>query len=867
MVYLLGLIGSIYQTKGNYDTALQWFQQGNAVARESKKDALIVSALIFEGLLYQEWSRYEEAIAAYEEALPIAMRMKADIAWKDVLIGSAMLPFGAFLEVMDMHDTSDAVYQSSFQTLQRIPANALFQKRISEGYLRSSIGAVYAAWGKYDEAVEANTLAIAYFQRTSEIWGVGMGYQQLGSVYLAWGRYDDARGYFEQAIWAFRRANDQLYVSSAFHSLGEAYQKMGQFDNALGALQQALHIAQTSGQESDMAASLNKIGQLYREQGQYDEALTSIEQALELDKKAGREAAIATDLQNLGEVYRLRGEHDRAIAAFEDALQRNRDLKRLPDIANNLTSIGNIAHGEQRYADAIPFLEEAVTIKEQLRQTASSDIRRDYFASQITAYCLLISCYINIKDFPNAFRIMELSRAKTLEERLSGAKSVAAAQLAGVQANLPEQTAILMYAETGERTLARLLITKTAVSGVEDDVECALSAALDANASINNVAGETAVSGEKRGLNLDDESTETASPEKPEPIYRDLESAIREYRGMLTGSIDEQQAFDRLSNSIYRLLFDGFDVALQGKTRLMILPDGMLNFLPFETLRDDKGRYLVESFLMTYAQSVGVSEALAQRRYREERKPLLAFGGAVYEAGSYREEMRDAIINLTSLRAQVDDALRRGASLRSLYRQAGRGSWINLPGTLTEVNAIASVTPDAELVTGADVNETKIKELAASTTLQQYRVLHFATHGDANPEIPELSALVLSQADDEKNDGYLSAGEIVRLNFAADFVNLSACETGLGKLYSGEGVVGLTQAFLLAGANGLSVSLWSVADESTAQFMTALYQIAHERGIGFAEASSEIKRRFIRGDFGAEWTHPYFWAPFVYYGK
>jgi CHAT domain-containing protein len=121
----------------------------------------------------------------------------------------------------------------------------------------------------------------------------------------------------------------------------------------------------------------------------------------------------------------------------------------------------------------------------------------------------------------------------------------------------------------------------------------------------------------------------------------------------------------------------------------------------------------------------------------------------------------------------------------------------------------------------------------------------------------------------------LSINEVVDLDIKADFVSLSACQTGLGKLYSGEGVVGLTQAFLIAGANGLSVSLWSVADESTAQFMVALYKLAEDPstslrtggGIGYAEAMTEVKRRFINGDFGEKWQAPYYWAPFVYYGN
>ncbi len=125
-------------------------------------------------------------------------------------------------------------------------------------------------------------------------------------------------------------------------------------------------------------------------------------------------------------------------------------------------------------------------------------------------------------------------------------------------------------------------------------------------------------------------------------------------------------------------------------------------------------------------------------------------------------------------------------------------------------------------------------------------------HGIVVPELPGLSSLVFSQFKEEKEgeDGYLRMNEIAGLDINADFVNLSACETGLGKIFGGEGVVGLTQSFLIAGANGLSVSLWQVSDHSTSQFMVELYTLVNSQGLSYADAINSVKRRFINGDFG-----------------
>jgi CHAT domain-containing protein len=113
-------------------------------------------------------------------------------------------------------------------------------------------------------------------------------------------------------------------------------------------------------------------------------------------------------------------------------------------------------------------------------------------------------------------------------------------------------------------------------------------------------------------------------------------------------------------------------------------------------------------------------------------------------------------------------------------------------------------------------------------------------------------------------DGYLTVSEVARLHLSADFVNLSACETGLGRVYQGEGVAGLAQSFLIAGADAVSVSLWQVADKSTADFMTGFYSLVNAKGMSYSAAMMEMKRTFIKKP---EYRHPFYWAPFVYYGR
>ena len=244
-------------------------------------------------------------------------------------------------------------------------------------------------------------------------------------------------------------------------------------------------------------------------------------------------------------------------------------------------------------------------------------------------------------------------------------------------------------------------------------------------------------------------------------------------------------------------------------------------------------------------------------------------GGAVYEPITAAITPIDNARQLTALQQETDRVGQEKRSARSAYTRLGFGNWSNLPGTLKEVNELSAIVKNSDTLTGDKVTENRVKQYSKDGKLADYKIIHFATHGMVVPEIPELSAIVLSQFKSEKEgeDGYLRMGEIARLNLAADFVNLSACETGLGRIYGGEGVVGLTQSFLIAGANGLSVSLWQVADDSTAKFMTELYTKTETTGMGYNQAITEVKRGFINGDYGEQWKSPFYWSPFVYYGK
>jgi CHAT domain-containing protein len=191
-----------------------------------------------------------------------------------------------------------------------------------------------------------------------------------------------------------------------------------------------------------------------------------------------------------------------------------------------------------------------------------------------------------------------------------------------------------------------------------------------------------------------------------------------------------------------------------------------------------------------------------------------------------------------------------------------------LPNTRTEAEAILSLDSSSPGGPGKSVFDFAANRAAATgDDLGQYRIIHLATHGFLNSLNPELSGLAFSLVDEKGSpqNGFLLAPEIYNLKLpATDLIVLSACQTGLGKEVSGEGVVGLTRGFMYAGAPRVVVSLWNVNDRATADLMKRFYQAMLVKGLRPAAAlrAAQIELLKLR-----EWRAPYYWAAFSLQGE
>ncbi|NJL91236.1 MAG: CHAT domain-containing protein, partial [Coleofasciculaceae cyanobacterium SM2_1_6] len=300
-----------------------------------------------------------------------------------------------------------------------------------------------------------------------------------------------------------------------------------------------------------------------------------------------------------------------------------------------------------------------------------------------------------------------------------------------------------------------------------------------------------------------------------------------------------------------------------GNRRIVIISDGALQYVPFGALPDpraENNRYqpLLVNNEVVYLPSASTLHTLRNETQNRPPAPktLAILADPVFAADDQRVTQHSTPVptNELSLIAQNFDRAARDT----------RGAWNRLPGTRQEANTILNLVPESDRLAYFDFQANR--ENALSNQLSQYRFIHWATHGFANAQKPELSGIVMSLVGEngQQQDGYLLLGDIFNLNFNADLVVLSACETGLGEVVQGEGLIGLTRGLMYAGTPRVVTSLWAVPDSQTADLMGKFYEKMLQENLSPAAA---LRAAQLETFNSRNWVAPYYWAAFTLQGE
>jgi CHAT domain-containing protein len=349
------------------------------------------------------------------------------------------------------------------------------------------------------------------------------------------------------------------------------------------------------------------------------------------------------------------------------------------------------------------------------------------------------------------------------------------------------------------------------------------------------------------------------------PKAAEIETSAKNFRDAVTApsSRNSPNQVTEANDAISQMILQPVAAQL-GQKRLLIVSDGVLNYLPFAALSlpgksgENGNPPLIVDHEIVLLPS-GSTLGILRQNYADLPAPtrtLAIFADPVFSGNDERVQ--------NSSSATTQQAVEAANPGLSRSRGDNNVQFDRLKFTRKEAQIIQALVPANSITQSFDFAASRAA--ATGSNLSQYKIIHFATHGLANSDYPELSGIILSLIDEKGNalNGFLRLTDIFNLKLAADLVVLSACQTGLGQNIQGEGMVGLTRGFMYAGAKRVVVSLWSVDDEGTAALMSSFYQKMLQKGLTPAAALRAAQLEMWKQE---KWNSPYYWAAFTLQGE
>lgn len=740
----------------------------------------------------------------------------------------------------------------------------------------------YDALNDYQQALGVKSLPGAF--KANALNAIALTYAEL---YL----HDLAAHYFKRALDQARLAANLPAQMVALTGLADLYQRQGASDNAMPLITQAVRLGEQSQADADPALLIVK-GRVIQEQGALEEAKGAFEEAQEIYVKTANVAGQVKALCALSALALRAGQQPAALAQAEKAVSlAEQQAKRAVGMADDINALElrwpawlSQARAERalgRKAEALNSYSRAIRHLIPMWWTVyiATEASAVAFREEVqAAYRENVDLLMELGQFKKAYDLADEAKARTLLNFTGARQATPRAEDGEEEAALREMA----------HTIARLRLQWLAPD-LSREQQAELQKELDeAELKQKEVQSRAEMKQTKKRLvwtplaSADELQKQTARNQtvlaefflgedrsfawlfahgelffEILPARPEIERGVRSFLALLAAPpnyLVMERDLARLraqAEALFTTLFGRLSEHLEPGKRLIVVPDGLLHYLPFESLIRN-GRYLVEDHEISYNPSASMlglwPEAGGRVAVADDKLELFAVGDPVFGSGA-------KVAGARPLKTGARGPARRGVAERAFRLTP-------LPRTRDEVQDIAALFPAdrRRVCLGSASTEAAIKR----EPLGRYRRLHFATHSLIDEKTPSRSAVVLTPDLEAGEDGLLEAGEISRLRLDADLVVVSACQTGRGKLLSGEGIVGLSRSFLHAGARSVVVSLWNVSDIATGQLMKAFYQ---QMTGGQTNAGALRRAKLQMLGSGKETRHPYYWASFIMVGK
>ncbi|MFB2882394.1 tetratricopeptide repeat protein [Floridanema aerugineum] len=856
----------------------------------------------------------------YAEAIPLAQR---SLAIREKALGSehpdvalSLNNLAALYEQMGNYAQAEPLYQRSLAILEKV----LGSEHPDVAGSLNNLGLLYRRMGNYAQAEPLFQRSLAIWEKAlgSEHPNVASSLNNLAGLYQDMGNYAQAEPLYQRSLAILEKVlgSEHPDVATSLNNLAKLYQDMGNYAQAEPLFQRSLAISEKAqgSDHPDVATSLNNLAALYTQIGNYAQAEPLFQRSLAIWEKAlgSDHPAVASSLNNLAGLYQDMGNYvqaeplyQRSLAIREKALGSDH-----PAVASSLNNLAVLYQAQGDIARALAFLTRGVNLQEQhlaVNLTIGSESQKSAYMDTLSG-TTDATVSLHVQAAPNnpeaarlalttvlrrKGRILEVltdslislrqnitPENQTLLDQLNATRSQLAALIFNKPKNLPlEQyrTQVANLKTQAEKQEAELARRSSEFRKVSQPATIeAIQKLIPQNAALVELVfyypwdAKTDKFGKPRYVAYilnPDGKIQWVDLGEAEPINQ----TVTEFRQALQSQSPNIQ---KVARTLDEKLMQPIRQRLGNTRTVLISPDSQLNLIPFAALVDENNRYLVENYSITYLGS-GRDLLRLQNPVASRSNPVLLANP------DYSNPGNPAV--------QVANKTRGNNSQRS--SDLAQIQFGPLPGTLKEAEAITPLLSGIQKLTGSQATENALKKL------KNPQIVHIATHGffledvelvapptgfsrslwvepdfsvkprrrvTGNQENPLLrSGLAMAGFNVRKSgdeDGVLTAMEAAALNlWGTKLVVLSACETGVGDVANGEGVLGLRRAFVLAGAETQVLSLWKVDDDGTKDLMVSYYRRLLNNE-GRSEALREIQLEMLRGN---KYQHPYYWAAFI----
>lgn len=858
-------IGNVHFMRGDYDPALEHYQR-SLVLRQALDDRAGIAALLNNiGNIHHSQGNYTSAIEFRQKALALfeSLGNKPGMA-------AALENIGNAHSLQGNYPAAREYYQKCL---------ALREEQRDRSGVANTLGNI----GVLHLHQDNHRLALEYFQKSLTIRealgdrdGTAVILNNIGKVHHAQGNYGVALDYYRKSLALSEALGNRHLIAGNFDSIAAAYDWQGDFKLAADYYRKSLPIHEAMNDREGMARALNGLGLSEQSLGNYARALDLLGKALALNEAIGDKRGMADRLLNIGETHRLQGSHAQALEAAERAANIAAQIEgwQLFQEARTLAGLAQLALDHP--AEARRSFAEAIATIETMRADVAGveQERQQFFERRVLPYYGMVRLMAAQNQPFEALGFAERARARVLVEALQNGRVSITRAMTSQEQEQEQQLDNQIVALNTQISRENLRPQPDAVR--LSDLKAQLQ-----KARLEYEAFQTGLYAVHPELKVQRGEAQPPTLEQARTLLPDAQSALleyvmtdeRTYLFALTGNaagtgielklypleIRRRELSDRaarfretlakgspgfrpMASELYDLLLKPAAAQLQGRTALVIVPDGALWELPFQALQPAPDRYLLEDCAIAYAPSLTALREMSRRRGRKNAAgapTLLAFGNP-------------ALGQQTIARARsvlMDEKLD------------------PLPEAERQVNALRQIygTTQSRIYTGSEAREDRVKKEAGG-----WRILHLATHGILNDSSPMYSHVLLAQEGSGNEDGLLEAWEIMKLDLQADLAVLSACETARGRVSAGEGMIGLSWALFVAGCPTTVVSQWKVDSASTTELMLEFHRRLKAQMTSPAtpfSAARALREAALRLQRNSQYRHPFYWAGFVVAGK